>query len=254
MVVESHNCTLVGQVGTGSGTHLGGNKYLRSVLTDGPVATITQLVTEYEYHDTYTLRDPDMKSKALPLTLPKVTFDGLAEHLQEQYVRDITSGERSRLLDVSSHLPLPGDLPTEPAPKNWKPSHWVHIYGPNASHLVPGVLVGFRAHMKEIGATYGDCYDHNSASKMTFNVRAYWSPPRGVTEKQGRKRIQRESWMTSRLELDVLDEVGGTTLTDAQVNWAAREAELVAVLDAHGKTRTCGHCEGRGFITSTKGT
>ena len=248
-VVGAHNLTL--RNGVGSPVHLGAGKYLHSVLTPGPVATVEQQVVGYEYHDTYTLTDPDLESKALPLKVSRSEFLKLPEHLQDSYRQDTTKIESTKSIDVSSHLPLPGT--SEPIPTNWQPSHWVRIYGPNAAHLVPGSLVGFRAHMKEIGGKYGDCYDHNSATKMTFNVRAFWSPPRHTTVKQLLKRVQQETWMTSRLELDVLDAIGGVTLADARINWAAREADLVETLDAHGRTRTCGHCEGRGFVVANSG-
>lgn len=251
VIVDSYNTTL--KNGVGSPVHLGGGKYLHSVLTSGPVTTVEQQVVGYEYHDTYALTDPDLESKALPLQVSESEFEKLPEQLQHQYRQVTTKIESTKPIDVSSHLPLPSDLPTEPAPSNWQPSHWVRIYGPNAAHLVPGSLVGFRAHMKEIGAKYGDCYDHSSSTKMTFNVRAFWSPPRHTTVKQMRRRVQQETWMTSRLELDVLDAIGGVTLADARINWAAREAELVEILDTHGRTRTCGHCDGRGFVVANSG-
>jgi len=248
VIVESYNATLVGSVG--SPTHLGNNEYVHSVLTTGPVTTVEQLVVGYEYHDQFDLVDVDLESVALPLQLTKARWELLNDDLRSHYRQSTTKVETVKHLDVSDHIPLPGDLPTAPAPSNWQPSHWARIYGPNAAHLVPGVLVGFRAHMKEIGTKYGDCYDHSSATKMTFNVRAFWSPPRTVTEKQGRKRIHRESWMTSRLELNVLDTVGGATLADARINWEARTADIVAILDAHGRTLTCSYCDGRGFVVN----
>lgn len=246
IITDAYNVTLVGEVGTAS--HLGGNKYVRSVLTDGPVASVEQLVKEYEYHDLFTLTDADLESKALPATITKAEHSLLPEHLQDHYRRDVTVVEGVKTINVSDHLALPGDLPPTPAPTNWKPSHWARIYGPNASHLVSGQLVGFRTHIKTIGQTYGDCYDHSSATKMTFNVRAYWSPPRFASSKQGRRIVEHQTWMTSRFDLSVLDDVGGATLADAQINWAAQTAEIVATLDAYGKTKTCGHCDGRGFM------
>ena len=249
VIVDSYQSNLVGA--TGHTVHLGNSKYAHSVLTDGPVSTITQTTTTYEYHDTYTLIDADLKSKALPLHLSLTAYNGLGESLQEHYRRDVTAGESTRLLDVSNHIALPGDLPTEQPPRNWQPSHWAQIYGPNAAHLVPGSLVGFRAHIKAIGKTYGDCYDHNGPTTMKFGVRSFWEPPRHANSMQGRRVVRSETWVTNSFELTVLDAVGGNTLADALINWQAQTDEIVATLDSYRTTKACGHCDGRGYVAPT---
>lgn len=247
VVSESHGAVFVGSVG--SPRHLGGSKYIHSVVTDGPVDTIDQLTKSYEYHDSYTLTDPDLKSKALPVLISKDRYDQLAEHLRDNYRRGITVTDVVQSLSVAGHIPLPSDLPLPSVPSNWKPSSWVHIYGPFASHLVGGVLSGFRAHIKEIGKKYGDCYDRDSSTKMKFNVRSFWSPPRHAVTGKGRNAQRTQTWMTSSFELPVLDDIAGVDLADAQRCWDARTAEIVEVLESHLRTKTCGHCEGRGFLS-----
>jgi hypothetical protein len=144
-------------------------------------------------------------------------------------------------------------MPPEVIPTIWQPSALVLVYGPATTHIMPGHLLGFRAHIKAIGQQYGDCYDHNSNTKLDFSIKSYWSPPRTAKHKTYRGKYEtRETWMTSRFSLDVIDAVAGATLADAQANWDARTAEITELLNSYRTTRTCGHCEGRGFITTPK--
>ncbi len=258
---NSYGATFEGAVG--QGRSLGGGRYLHFVLTSEPVQVVRQTTHHTEYvEDHWTLRDAALQSERLPLTLTnsdyieRVDSAGDDDPLTRFYTRDTRSVVTTTEIDVSGHLPLQADSVVVDVPNNWSPSEWVRIYGVVAQHLVPGVLTGFRKHIKAIGNTYGDCYDHDGPTTMKFFVRAYYDPPKMKKEKVGRKYHERETWMTSQFSLPVSDAIAGNTLAEAQAEWERRTAEIVEILDGYGQTRTCGHCDGRGHLVvgPTKGT
>lgn len=253
VVLPGYGLTFVGEIGTAK--HLNGDKYAHTVATPGPVDAVHYEVRRTEWTDTATLFDPNMESKLLPLSIDRATYNQLDESLRDFYRFESVIHMEAVAVDVSRHIPLPAPSAELPViPKNWQPSHWVHIYGPHASALVSGHLLGFRQHIKQLATSMGhDCYDHTSSTKLDFHVRSYWNPARHAKHKTYRGKYEtRETWMTSRFTIDVVDAIGGATLKDALVNWEARTTEILDVLKSYATTRTCGHCDGRGFIPNAK--
>lgn len=240
------------------GQHLGNSQYLWSVVALGATEPLTSIAYETTVStptDEYTLTALDLLGPNTPATITLARYGELSEALQEFYRRTYLRSTEKHEIDVSGHRPLRGDAPPEDLPRNWVPNALVGLYGPQASHLLPGHLSGFRQHMKDmLKAQPGvsDVYDHLDSKSLKFNIRTYWDPPRTTTAGKGRMARTTQTWVTHSIVVPCIDLVGGATLADALIRWDLQAQEILRLMREYSTTTTCGHCNGNGYTTPKK--
>jgi len=246
---ETHQSTTTGEIGTP--THLGNNRYRHLILTTGAVDVINSSRVVKEPCGTYTLDDKRLASILLPVQIKDAQYAELDDDLQTHYHREMAESTLITAIPVADHIPIEAArIPDGGLPKNWQPSALTLIYGPQFSAAMPGWLSGFRQHIKTtMSAHCSDVWDHQSKTSMEFNIRAFYDPPRTKQVKVGRRQETRQTWMTHRLTLDVADLIPGADLAAATGNWEQQTADILATIHEYSQTRTCSHCDGRGFMT-----
>lgn len=186
-----------------------------------------------------------------PLT--KDEWLALDEEVRDLYSEVTARTETEVPLDVSGFARVELRESTMPeAPRNWSPGVQGLIIGPPFDVAFPGWLSGFRARALEIAREYATdtVYDDRGQPKsITVPIRAHYDPPRTTIVKVMRKQVRQETWMTNQVKVaDINDQIGGTSLIDAERRWAEEEARIRAELEPWTQFRVCSHCNGNGVL------
>ena len=222
------------------------------VLTDGRVAALPMQARHTKMTGEFSAIPSAIAVGAHP-TITRDEYDALDEVGQEMYVAGYTTEVTDAALDVSDfrRVELNENITAE-APRNWSPGIQGLIIGPPFDVAFPGWLSGFRARALEIAREYATdtVYDDRGQPKsMTVPIRAYYDPPLTTIVKVMRKQVRQETWQTNQVKVvDINDQIGGTSLIDAERRWAEEEARIRAELAPWTQFRVCSHCNGNGVL------
>lgn len=244
---ERYNLAFEGQVGAHRRID---NKNYAIVVTDGPVDDVWFTFPKSIPTGWFTLRNPEIPMDA---RISPEKWEKLPEELRELYAREMRFTEERESVSVAHHVPLPVEGEPVEVPRNWHPTLLADLYGGTFTHLFPGFLSGFKARALEIAKEYGDAYDNDGpTAPIKCFVRSWFHPPKTIIEGRGKSRRVKETCVTSQVSVRVNDRVHGANLFAAQEAWAAAEQEVRDQLAPYRENRTCGHCNGYGFVVKGK--
>lgn len=245
--------------------HLGSNRYLAIVVTDGPVSEIPAVRVDSERDGRWILREDRVPAMFLD-AMPKVLTDAEIEALDDDdTMRSYYGPNHVRIeipdpIDVSDWLPFPVDEIIDEPVNNWSPGALGIALGPGLDRYAPGWLSGFRQAVvnmaKEIPGVV-DVWEHMSPQHIECNVRSFYDPPRVAVEarkargRRGAETPGRQTWQTTKVKIDTPAQIGGSTLAAALENWRVRMEEARASLEVVSTAKVCSHCEGAGYFVIT---